>query len=256
MRENDVAMRVRRAGIGLSLALFALLFLANCNSTPPTASPDREWIVASNMVHPPFSSWNASGEAVGIEVDIVEAAAQDLGCTVKWIERPFPELIGAVEAGEIDLAVSTIGITDARAKRVAFSQPYFQTEIVALVNPASDMRSLEDLARSRIGADRSTTSHTAASKRWPNASLVGAAEEELSWPEMVQHKKIGAFVVDASDQERLETLTGVHLRRIEEPLKAEYFAVAVRRDSPEILAALNRAVEKLRSRGRLEMDRK
>lgn len=243
----------------MTLILFLILsdcLVSGCSSTPSTRPSPEVLIAASNMVHPPFSSWNENGEAVGIEVDIVEAAARELGYTVKWIERPFPELINAVEAGEIDLAVSTIGITDARARQVAFSHPYFETEIVALVSPASNVQLLNDLARARIGADRSTTSHTAATQRWPNASLVGAVEDGLTWPEMVEHKNVSAFVVDASDQERLETSSGVQLRRVTEPLKAEHFAVAIRRDIPEVVAAINRAIERLRVKGQLRIEQK
>lgn len=196
------------------------------------------------MLHPPFSSWSGDGRAVGIEVEIVEQAAHELGLQVKWVEKPFSELLPAIESGEIDLAVSTIGITEQRKRQVAFSDPYYETRIVALVrDDASSPRSLSELAYSRIGADEATTSHPAATQQWPSATLVGRANDGMSWPQMVDRGLVDAFVVDASDQQRQESTSGISLRRIEQPLSAEYFGVALRLGEDDLLAALNSAIK-------------
>ncbi len=197
-------------------------------------------VAASNMLHPPFSSWDEQGKAVGIEVEIVEEAANSSGLSVKWVEMDFSDLLVAVQDGQVDLAVSTIGITEARRQRVAFSDPYFETTIVALVREDSGSPMLlSELAESRIGADRSTTSFAAAEGRWPSAALIGAVEDGKTWPRMVQEGSIEAFVVDASDQERLEGISGIKLRRLEEPLAAEYFGVAMRQDADALRRAVN-----------------
>ena len=143
--------------------------LAACTSAETGGS--RTLVAASNMMHPPFSSWNSDGRAVGIEVEIVEQAAHELGFRVQWVERPFSELLTAIEDGEIDIAVSTIGITESRKNRVAFSNAYYETQIVALVRgDDSSPRSLAALAHAKIGADEATTSYTAARKQWPAAT--------------------------------------------------------------------------------------
>ena len=244
------------SGPRMTRFLFVLMFsaLAGCNSgetadssdtTEPSSGTGRTLVAASNMKHPPFSSWDADGKAVGIEVDIVERAARELGCRVKWVERPFSELLSAIENGEIDIAVSTIGITEPRKKRVAFSVAYYETQIVALVrNDESSPKSLADLVHSKIGADEATTSYPAARGQWPSATLIGKVHDGMTWPQMVDQKMIDAFVVDASDQERLESAGGVSLSRIDQPLSAEYFGVAVSLGEDDLQAAMNRAIEK------------
>ena len=241
------------------LVVVTFSLLAGCNSAEtgdsidtaePSSGTGRTLIAASNMMHPPFSSWDADGKAVGIEVDIVERAARDLGSRVKWVEWPFSELLTAIENGEIDIAVSTIGITEQRKKRVAFSQAYYETQIVALVrNDESSPRLLADLAHSKIGADEATTSYPAARGQWPSATLIGKVHEGLTWPQMVDQKMIDAFVVDASDQERLESASGVYLVRIEQPLSAEYFGVAMSLGEDDLRAAMDRAIEGELARG-------
>ncbi len=223
------------------LALFLLVFAA-C-SPGPMGSVSRTLVAASNMRHPPFSSWGPDGTAVGTEVDLVEEAARELGWRVTWVERPFAELLPAIEKGEIDVAVSTIGITPERQGRVAFSRPYDETQIVALVrNDDAAPDSLEELSEARIGADEVTTAYPAARARWPSAILVGRSADGLTWPQMLDQRRIDAFVVDASDQQRLEAQSGIPMRRIAEALSAEYFGVALRRGEDDLRAALNRVI--------------
>ena len=147
------------------LPLSLLLGLVACSEPAPDASTSdapaqaRTLVAVSNMTHPPFSSLDASGRAVGMEVDIVEAAAASLGYTVEWVERPFGELLTAVQSGEADFAVSTIGTTAIRRELVAFSEPYFVTQIVALVKDGPGrLESLAELGGKTIGADGGTTS--------------------------------------------------------------------------------------------------
>jgi len=203
------------------------------------------------MLHPPFSSWSPDGQAVGIEVDIVERAARELGLHVEWVERPFSELLAAIERGEVDVAVSTIGITDDRKKRVAFSDAYYETQIVALVrDDDSSPQSLADLAGARIGADEATTSYAAARRQWPMATLIGEAHDGMTWPQMVDQGVIDAFVVDASDQKRLETASEASLVRIDQPLSPERFGVAMSLGEDDLRKAVNRAIEVVQTRPR------
>lgn len=111
-------------------ALLSVFLFAACGTRVPGSSagdierPDansRTLVAASNMLHLHFSSWAADGSPIGLEVDIVEEAARDLGARVTWVERPFSELLAAVENGKVDLAVATIGADEATTNSAARS---------------------------------------------------------------------------------------------------------------------------------------
>ena len=204
------------------------------------AEPGMQTITAaSNMLHPPFSSWGADGRAIGIEVQIVEAAAAKLGRRVNWIELPFSELFDAVDNGEIDIAVSTIGKSEERQEIVSFSIPYYETRIIALVKPDSAVNNLIELAAARIGADKSTTSWSAARKQWPQATIVGEVNGAETWPQMLEQGLIDAFVVDGSDQQRLESISGVLFRPLKQALATEQFCIAMKKNDPELKTAID-----------------
>ena len=234
----------------VAAAAFALVATSMfANSMAQQSNQNDETVVAaSNMKHPPFSSWGSQNTAAGIEVEIVESAAAQMGQTVEWQEVDFADLLKGIATKQFHVAVATIGITEDRKQLVAFSEPYYETNIVALVKPDSEFKTLDDLIGKKIGADATTTSFVAAKKRWPKATFVQLLEGK-SWPQMIQIGSIDAFVVDASDQLRLESTDNIRLRKIAEPLARERFAIAFRKDWSEDkrwVTAINESVRRIR----------
>lgn len=190
-----------------SLAIAAALTsCATSESMQDSTTNDTEAptiVVYSDMLNPPFSSWDDDGHAVGLEVDIVADAARQLGRRVTWIEKPFRELLPGVASGDADISASTIGITPERAKSVTFSRPYFETEIVALVRRGvGEPTSLESLAELRIGAGATTTAEAAAKKRFPRAEIVTSVSDGDSMRAMLERGDVDAWVLDRTAAER------------------------------------------------------
>ncbi len=82
----------------------------------------------------------------GISVAIWEALAQDLGVEFELVPVDTPnDAIDQVEAGTIDVAIGPISISSARARRVAFTQPYYESSI-SIAAPIRDPSVLDRLA--------------------------------------------------------------------------------------------------------------
>ena len=90
-----------------------------------------------------------------------------------WTRQPFETLLPAAEAGEVDVVCATLGVTPERQRMVAFSIPYFRTELacVTLAAPGAP-RTLAELAGRRVGAGAGTTSARALALRAPQATAV------------------------------------------------------------------------------------
>lgn len=73
---------------------------------------------------PPLSMTSKSGELIGFEVDLANLLAQAMEVKPKLVTKPFPELIPALLAGEIDVIISGMTITPQRNTKVAFVGPY------------------------------------------------------------------------------------------------------------------------------------
>jgi polar amino acid transport system substrate-binding protein len=81
----------------------------------------------------PFSFVDGSREVVGLDVEIAHHIARKLGKKLVVVNMDFGGMIPALASGKVDMIGACITITEERAERVLFSEPYYQGGIAALV---------------------------------------------------------------------------------------------------------------------------
>ena len=81
----------------------------------------------------PFSFIDDSQQVVGFDIELASYVAQQSGLTLEVVNMEFGALIPALISGKVDMIAACITITDERAKKVLFSQPYYAGGIAALV---------------------------------------------------------------------------------------------------------------------------
>jgi polar amino acid transport system substrate-binding protein len=109
--------------------LLAVFTLASCESEPPLR-------VAMDLRYPPFETVSDLNDPEGISVDIAKAFGVFIGREVEIVNTGFGAIIPALESGEVDIAIASMSITEARKAIVDFTDPYFYFKIIALVNQA------------------------------------------------------------------------------------------------------------------------
>ena len=93
-------------------------------------------ITIGTAITKPFEYYDPqTNELIGLDVDIAQYIAYDLGVNIHWIEIPFASLVPAVEEGKVDIAIAGMYITPERKKVVDFSTPYLKTGLIMAVNP-------------------------------------------------------------------------------------------------------------------------
>lgn len=90
--------------------------------------------VGMDLRYPPFETLTTESEPEGISVDIAYALGEFLGRKVEIVNTDFGSIIPAIQSGEIDIAIASMSITEARMQVVDFSDPYFYFKIISLVN--------------------------------------------------------------------------------------------------------------------------
>lgn len=78
----------------------------------------------------PFSYIDSSGTRVGFDVGFAELLCTQLRVKCELVPLVFSKIIPAIDAGEVDLAIASVGYTKERARILAFSQPYFRSRSV------------------------------------------------------------------------------------------------------------------------------
>lgn len=119
------------------LSVLATVAFAVATLTAPTtalaeASPVLSRIVKSGKLRvgmsgnqPPLNFKSKDGTMMGMEVDLARSVATLMGVELEIVQKPFGELLGALEKGKVDLVMSGMTITPERNMKVAFVGPYY-----------------------------------------------------------------------------------------------------------------------------------
>jgi len=132
---------------------FAAVVVAGCNDR---SSDDKVIKVGMSADYPPFESYN-NGEIVGFDVDVINKVAEHMGRKVQLQSLSFDNLIGALESKRIDLAISSMTMNEERAKKLDFSDVYYQNSFSIVYRNGQPLRSEDELKGKKIGAQTGTT---------------------------------------------------------------------------------------------------
>jgi ABC-type amino acid transport substrate-binding protein len=218
-----------------------------------TPQPPLRVGIAPN--YPPIA-FKQQGQLTGLEVDFAHGLDAELGRRVELVELDWEALIPALESGKIDVIMSGMSITDARAQRVWFVSHYLRVGQMAILRKADQLQlgspTLLTMTRRRVGFVAGTTGAAYVQEKLPQAQHVSlkSTDEGL---QALRAGEIDAFVHDAvtawrvGDNEANDTLTSSFV-----PLTEEYLAWAVRKTDTALHRDLEAVLERWRRSDRLQ----
>ncbi|GAB4211495.1 MAG: transporter substrate-binding domain-containing protein [Rhodoferax sp.] len=137
-------MRRTRIALGLAAVLGMAMSQAQTRSTP--AAPQRlQAVLAAKVLRvciwPDYYGITfrnpKTQQLAGIDVDMAQALAQDLGVKVEFVDSSFSRLIDDVTQNRCDVAMFAIGITPQRQAKLRFTQPHLASDIYAVTSKAN-----------------------------------------------------------------------------------------------------------------------
>lgn len=121
------------------------------------ASGDKVWVIATDTVFRPFEYTDESGNFVGIDVDILDAIAQDQGFAYDLQSLGFDAAALAVQSGQADGMIAGATINDERKDAGwIFSDGYYNATQTFAVAADSDITGFEDLAGKNVAVKSGT----------------------------------------------------------------------------------------------------
>lgn len=90
----------------------------------------------------PYQYRDPKGKVSGLDIDLVNAAAEMAGCEISFRQEDFADLLRMIRDGEVDI-VAGATMTDERTEYARFSAPY-RRETFSLFVRQSDARVFED----------------------------------------------------------------------------------------------------------------
>lgn len=196
---------------------------------------------------------DGAGNPDGIGVRLAEALASELGRPLRIEVMAFKGLETALKTGKIDLILSSMTDTPKRRESIAFSDPYCRIGLALLVATDSDIQHSNDLKSPgrKIVARLGTTAVEFIRTEFPKAELILLDQNAACLLEVTQ-KRADAFIYDQLSILKMHLAQPGNTRALLEPLQTESWAIALRKDSPELKAQVNAFLRDFRARGGMD----
>ncbi|EOT43365.1 MULTISPECIES: amino acid ABC transporter substrate-binding protein/permease [Enterococcus] len=118
-----------------------------------------EYVIASDTAFAPFEFQNTDNKYEGIDVDLLNKAAEMQGFKLKWNHIGFAGAVQAVQGNQADAMIAGMTITDERKQSFDFSDPYFESGIqLAIKKDNDEIKTYADLKGKKVGAKIGTES--------------------------------------------------------------------------------------------------
>jgi polar amino acid transport system substrate-binding protein len=208
-------------------------------------------IIGSDTAFPPFETMKGD-VAEGFDVDLGAAIAKEMGLTSEFKSWKFDDLIPQLKAGgTFDVIMSAMTITDERKKEIDFSDPYIDSNQSIAVKADSTIKDEAGLKGKKIGVQSGTTGEAWAKENLKDSSLV-PFDDVLAAFAALQAGNVDAVVNDLPVSAYIVKDPGRKLKLIKEVPTGEQYGIAVSKANPELLAAINAALAKLKASGEYE----
>lgn len=200
---------------------------------------------------------DGSDEIVGFDVDIVRAIAEEMGLELDIKNMKFDGLLTAIAAGgQADLAISGITVEPERAKQVDFTESYYVDDLAIAAMKGGSVNqgnAVEELNKEGvvITVQSGTSGESYCQENFPNATIQSHDNATDCFAAMqsgranyvcTNYAVVNKMVSEAYDDAEIifEVATG------------EEYAIVVSKDDPELLAAVNEAIQKLKENGTID----
>ncbi len=139
--------RVAAAALALTMAFSLAACGGSSTGSDGSASGEKAvYKAALEPTFPPFDTTTSTGELTGLDVDLINAIAEEEGFEVTFENLQFDSLIPALQSGNIDIIASGMSINDERLEQVDFSDPYYDSGLaVAVTVDNKDINGIDDL---------------------------------------------------------------------------------------------------------------
>jgi polar amino acid transport system substrate-binding protein len=230
--------RLARMTIAAPLALSVFLAAA--------AADELELVVpgqlsaATEGTYPPFSMQNAQGELDGIDVRLMREIAKRLSLEYKPVLLKFDSLLVGLEADQFDVIGSPLDITAERKLKVTFSDGWIESGARLVVPQDSAVQTPDDIAGKTIGALAASTWVDMAAPLKPGEIKTYKSETD-AFQDLV-NGNIDAIVTDGISASFNIQQSHLPLRLVDTPLSTLQKAWAIKKDKPNLVKAINKAI--------------
>ncbi len=246
---------MKKSAALLLTAAMAAMMIAGCGKdSSEQASGDGAQdtlVMVTEAGFAPYEYTEDGETVVGVDVDIANEIAKELGMKLEIQNTTFDGALTAVQQGKADFAAAGISISEERDKTMDFSIEYATSRQVAVVNKeAGRLASIDDInGDTIIGVQTGTVADTAycgdngyEPKRY-NKFMEAALD--------LKNDKLDCIIMDELPAKQMVEEND-DLTILDGEVMTDKYAIAVQEGNQELLDKINPILQKLIDEGKID----
>ncbi|MCQ2554054.1 MAG: transporter substrate-binding domain-containing protein [Clostridia bacterium] len=239
------------------LVLVMIFSIAACGKKEEPKDDVKTYTVLTEATYPPFESYDTDGKLVGVDIDLIEAIAEDQGFKVVWQDIAFDSLIPAIQSDQGDIIAAFMVKTPVRMEKVDFTEGYYTGGYSLIVKEGNDkIKSIDDLTPDMVVASQMGT------VEWNKANEL---KEAGKIKDVISNNDFVTCVMQTINGEIDATLVGVitskaYLAKFPGKIKLVDFeestdapsAFAVKKGNTELLNMLDEGLKHIKENGKYD----
>ncbi|MGD9568288.1 MAG: transporter substrate-binding domain-containing protein [Sedimentibacter sp.] len=234
----------------------------NTNQAPAEQANNEEdntIVMYTNAEFAPFEYFEGE-KVVGVDADIAQEIAKDLGKEVVIEHIDFDSLIPSLVAGKADFVAAGMTITPEREESIDFSIPYVESIQNIISTKDAELKSMEDLKGKKIGVQLGTTGDLAVTDaiNLEDGALYNSGAEVKTYGNALEASqdlltgRIDAVVIDKLPAEEIVKNNVDKLVTAKFGEISEAYGIAVEQGNTELLESINATLQRLLDEGKIE----
>lgn len=119
----------------------------------------------------PFGYVDEGGEYAGYDVELANRLAQDLGVEVEYVSTEAANRVEYLETGKVDVVLANFTVTDERAQKVDFANPYMNVALGVVSHKDNVITDLSQVGDGEVIVITGTTAETYLTENNPEIKL-------------------------------------------------------------------------------------
>ena len=243
------------------LIIGLLLTLTGCGSNEAKAPSAIEYMnkakmvrILTDAVNTPFEFGAGTG-VQGLDVDLGNEVAKDLGVEVKWVKSSgYEHLYELLRNGEAEVLISAAFIDPDKSGEFAFSDPYYDSgDAIARRRDVFDIEDLASLTGKKVGvcAGRMGDKFMATQKTASGVSITkfSTFDDALG---ALNRTELDAIVGDEPILTYSSHTSYQYTITLPKLINKYQYAVVVRKNDAALLETINATIDRLKQSGEIE----
>ena len=209
--------------------------------------------IATEGAYAPWNFVNEAGELAGYEIDLGNAICAKAGITCEFVANDWDSIIPNLLAGNYDVIMAGMSITDERRETIDFSDNYFPPDPSKFVAAAGAGIEIANLEGKRIGVQGGTIQAAYAEQNLSaNNTVVSFSTADQAMADLAGGN-LDTIIADGAYLDPVVAASNGALEFVgDEVMIGDGIGAGIRKDEPELKAQLDDALAALKADGTVD----